>query len=70
MRLDTTDLGVAPSQDKLLTGVDFIQRHGQLNQSVYVHCKAGRARSTTVVVCYLMKVRDQYYTFKNKLTVN
>ena len=36
------------------SGVDFIHRHVTQGGSVYVHCKAGRARSATVVLCYLV----------------
>lgn len=28
--------------------------HVQGKETVYVHCKAGRGRSTTVVLCYLV----------------
>ena len=31
--------------------------------SVYVHCKAGRTRSATVVACYLMKVSKVPFVF-------
>lgn len=34
--------------------VAFMQAKTSAGEAVYVHCKAGRARSATVVVCYLM----------------
>ena len=52
----TTDIFSAPSQEKLQRGVEFISdissRPG--GGSVYVHCKAGRTRSATLVGCYLL----------------
>ena len=46
LQLSTTDIFSAPSQDKLVRGVKFIDevtaRHK--GSSVYVHCKAGRTR--------------------------
>ena len=56
LQLATTDIFEAPSVEKLSKGVDFIsdiieQDH---EASVYVHCKAGRTRSATLVGCYLM----------------
>ena len=46
LQLSTTDIFSAPSQDKLVRGVEFIDevtaRHKE--SSVYVHCKAGRTR--------------------------
>ena len=56
LQLSTTDIFVAPCQEKLLLGVDFISRHRTAGHSVYVHCKAGRTRSATLVGCYLMQV--------------
>lgn len=35
--------------------VNFIHQCHLKNKKVYVHCKAGRGRSATVVVCYLLK---------------
>ena len=29
--------------------------HAQRGELTYVHCKAGRGRSTTLVLCYLMR---------------
>ena len=46
----------APSQNMLSEGVDFIDRNITADRIVYVHCKAGRSRSATLVSCYLMKV--------------
>ncbi|CAG9565704.1 unnamed protein product [Danaus chrysippus] len=66
LQLATTDIFEAPDQDKLIEGVRFINRFlPQSSQSlstsddrtrgtVYVHCKAGRTRSATLVGCYLM----------------
>lgn len=69
LQLATTDIFEAPDQDKLFEGVTFINRFlppdsklagvpthsAQVNGgSVYVHCKAGRTRSATLVGCYLM----------------
>ncbi|XP_068237635.1 phosphatidylglycerophosphatase and protein-tyrosine phosphatase 1 isoform X2 [Palaemon carinicauda] len=55
LQLSTTDIFQAPSLDKLQQGVDFIKDFDSRgNGLVYVHCKAGRTRSTTLVACYLM----------------
>lgn len=54
LQLQTQDIFETPSQDKLRTGVDFIMASDD-GDSVYVHCKAGRTRSATLVCCYLMK---------------
>ena len=50
------DMFEAPSQEMLIEGVDFINRKSVDGGVVYVHCKAGRSRSATLVTCYLMKV--------------
>ncbi|XP_043276117.1 phosphatidylglycerophosphatase and protein-tyrosine phosphatase 1 isoform X2 [Venturia canescens] len=63
LQLSTTDIFESPSQDKLQKGVNFINKFdgsgitpsGKQPGSVYVHCKAGRTRSATLVGCYLMK---------------
>jgi len=54
LQLSTTDIFQAPNQDKLERGVEFINRIAPTGNSVYVHCKAGRTRSATLVGCYLM----------------
>jgi len=47
----------APSLEFVVDGVEFIQRNLEKGDSVYVHCKAGRARSATVVLCWMVKYR-------------
>lgn len=54
LQLSTRDIFEAPCQSKIIQGVQFIKKFRDLNQSVYVHCKAGRTRSATLVGCYLM----------------
>lgn len=55
LQLSSKDLCFeAPSQDKLIKGVQFIQKISKSKNSVYAHCKAGRTRSPTLVGCYLM----------------
>ena len=56
LRLDTEDFVASPSLSKIQLGVEFIENHANRCESVYVHCKAGRTRSTTLVACYLIKV--------------
>jgi atypical dual specificity phosphatase len=52
--LPTTDF-VHPSAAMVQQGAEFIERHRQLGGATYVHCKAGRARSATVVLWWLVK---------------
>ncbi|XP_030833055.1 phosphatidylglycerophosphatase and protein-tyrosine phosphatase 1-like isoform X2 [Strongylocentrotus purpuratus] len=54
LQLPTVDFTEAPSLEYLERGVEFIQQHANDGSSVYVHCKAGRTRSATLVGCYLM----------------
>ncbi len=42
-----------PTLTDVQAAVAFMNRQVAAGNSVYVHCKAGRARSATVVVCYL-----------------
>jgi protein-tyrosine phosphatase len=34
---------------------DFIERHLQAGHNTLVHCHAGKSRSVTIVIAYLMK---------------
>ncbi|KAF5280431.1 hypothetical protein FQR65_LT03240 [Abscondita terminalis] len=63
LQLATQDIFQTPCQKKLKEGVSFINQYvtnnimndnGKIKPSVYVHCKAGRTRSATLVGCYLM----------------
>lgn len=56
LKVPTTDFTGTPTHDQIRTAVDFIVQYREQNDSVYVHCKAGRTRSATVVACYLVKV--------------
>jgi len=60
LQLSTTDIFSAPSQTKLARGVEFIREVAkEPGTSVYVHCKAGRTRSATLVGCWLMSQHRQ-----------
>ena len=54
--IPTTDF-THPTLRDVCEAVEFIQRHVDDQQSVYIHCKAGRARSATVAMCWLVKYR-------------
>ncbi|KAF5734922.1 putative dual specificity protein phosphatase DSP8 [Tripterygium wilfordii] len=53
--IPTRDYCFAPSLSDICKAVDFIFKNESSGQLTYVHCKAGRGRSTTVVLCYLVK---------------
>lgn len=53
LALPTIDFDV-PALAALLRGAAFIARHARAGRSVYVHCKAGRGRSTCVVLAFLV----------------
>jgi atypical dual specificity phosphatase len=44
-----------PAYDDVYAALEFIQSHVDRNQKVYIHCKAGRGRSATVAICWVMK---------------
>ena len=45
-----------PLQADIDRGVTMIEAHSARKESIYVHCKAGKGRSATLVACYLVKV--------------
>lgn len=65
--LPTRDYLFAPSIDDICQAVNFIHGKTLVKQATYVHCKAGRGRSTTIVICYLVQHRhmspDVAYAF-------
>jgi len=46
---------MAPTNSQINEAVEFIEIYQKSGKTVYLHCKAGKGRSTTVAVCYLMK---------------
>jgi atypical dual specificity phosphatase len=52
--LPTVDFNHPTLQD-VQRGVAFLDRFTGQGKTVYVHCKAGRARSATIVLCWLVK---------------
>lgn len=53
LHVPTIDFDV-PAEHDLLRGAAFIHALARAGQSVYVHCKAGRGRSTSLVLAYLV----------------
>ncbi len=47
-----------PCTDDIARGVDFIKEQVEAGKKTYIHCKAGRGRSVTVAVGYLMATRN------------
>ncbi len=56
LHIPTTDF-THPKLDDVVAAVDFVQKHVEAGDVVYIHCKAGRARSATVAMCWLMAHR-------------
>ncbi|NXI53883.1 PTPM1 phosphatase, partial [Chloroceryle aenea] len=56
LRLSTVDLTGVPTLENLHKGVEFILKHRACGNSIYVHCKAGRSRSATMVAAYLIQL--------------
>ncbi|MCH2178756.1 MAG: dual specificity protein phosphatase family protein [Mariniblastus sp.] len=54
LRVPTVDF-THPSLATIETAVDYMDQEIAKGHKVYVHCKAGRGRSATVVACWLMK---------------
>ncbi|XP_045147054.1 phosphatidylglycerophosphatase and protein-tyrosine phosphatase 1 [Echinops telfairi] len=58
LRLSTVDMTGVPTLTHLQKGVQFVLKYQSLGQCVYVHCKAGRSRSATMVAAYLVQVHN------------
>lgn len=56
LRIPTVDF-TPPRLADIERAVAFIDEQVTCGRSVYVHCKAGRARSATVALCWLMHAR-------------
>jgi atypical dual specificity phosphatase len=57
LRLPTIDY-TSPSLETVQRGVAFIEECITQGDKVYVHCKAGRGRGATVVLCWLVKAKN------------
>ncbi len=57
LRLPTVDF-TPPKIEDIERGVAFIESEIGKDGKVYVHCKAGRGRSATIVVCWLIASHD------------
>ncbi|KAH9301496.1 hypothetical protein KI387_013079, partial [Taxus chinensis] len=58
LAIPTRDYLFAPSFEDIQRAVDFIHENAICGKTTYVHCKAGRGRSTTIVLCYLVKYKQ------------
>ena len=47
-----------PEFDDVCQAVEFIDEQVAQGKTVYIHCKAGRGRSATVAICWLIKSRQ------------
>jgi len=47
----------SPSIEEIEKAIEFIEKFRERDQTVYLHCKAGKGRSTTIALCYMMKSR-------------
>jgi atypical dual specificity phosphatase len=47
-----------PRMDDISDAVEFIEKHVKNGGKVYIHCKAGRARSATVAMCWMIKSKQ------------
>lgn len=56
LRIPTVDF-THPSFDDVQKAVNFMVEQIEDGRKVYVHCKAGRARSATVVLCWLIQTQ-------------
>ncbi|BFG39811.1 hypothetical protein CerSpe_260850 [Prunus speciosa] len=56
--IPTRDYLFAPSFEDISRAVEFIHLNASCGRTTYVHCKAGRGRSTTIVLCYLVKHKN------------
>lgn len=59
LRLNCVDFCDVP-EEKLAAAVAFVHRHIEEGHSVYIHCKAGVGRSTSVAVAYLASRVDEF----------
>ncbi|KAL5544210.1 hypothetical protein UlMin_007994 [Ulmus minor] len=54
----TRDYLFAPSFVDISRAVEFVHKNACCGRTTYVHCKASRGRSTTIVLCYLVEYKN------------
>lgn len=54
LRLPTVDF-TPPTLNSVIQAAQIVQQAAAADESVYLHCKAGRGRSATVAICWLMQ---------------
>lgn len=57
LRVPTRDF-TPPTLEDVDRSLELMRRMAAEEHSTYVHCKAGRARSATIVMCWLIEVHD------------
>eukprot|EP00116_Pleurobrachia_bachei_P013230 sb/3473492/ len=53
-KIDIPDFISTPSVEQMWQGIELIKKKEELGCTTYVHCKAGRSRSATMVAAYVM----------------
>jgi len=53
LRLPIVDF-TSPTLEEVRTALAFMEKQMAQGRKVYLHCKAGRGRSATIALCYLM----------------
>ena len=56
LRTPTLDF-TSPCLEDIERAVTFVETHRRQERTVYIHCKAGRGRSATVALCWLVAHR-------------
>ena len=57
IHISVPDLTASPSIKQMLSAIQLIKQFENNTGRVYVHCKAGRSRSATIVAAYLMATK-------------
>lgn len=54
-KIDIPDFISTPTVAQMWEGIELIKAKAEVGQKTYVHCKAGRSRSATMVTAYVMQ---------------
>ena len=69
LKVDCADFNFAPSREDLIRAATFMDTKISDGKSVYVHCKAGRTRSATIVAAYLILHQNHTGKQQNKFKI-